>query len=57
MDQAYAGAAAEVTFKANDQLGYLETLYIDFHARIADEEIIDHSFGFRAADGRRERRE
>ncbi len=50
IDEAYAGAAAEVKFKANAQLGYLEYLSIDFNARIADEELIYYIFDFRPAE-------
>lgn len=48
MDEAYAGSAAEIKFKANDQLGYLEYLSIDFDARIADEELVYHVYDFRS---------
>lgn len=48
IDEAYAGSAAEVKFKANAELGYLEYLYIDFNARVADEELIYYISGFRS---------
>lgn len=38
-DQAYARGAAQVRFTGNGQYGYIENLYIDYDAMIADEEI------------------
>ena len=38
-DEAYAKNAAQVDMTFNPTLGYLESLYIDFDKRVADEEV------------------